>query len=185
MMNKISLHIGKNISRIRKERDLSLDKVAELTGVSKAMLGQIERGESNPTVTTLWKIANGLRVSFSSLMKEEAVNVTVVSTENVQPVIDPEGRYLVYSLFPFTPQKQFEIFFVVLEPEHTQESEPHHPGVEEYIMVSEGTLEVMIDGDVYKIEKGHAIHFQADTPHAYRNSFTHPVTYFVMILYHI
>lgn len=182
-MNKMGSHIGKNISRIRKERDLSLDKVAELTGVSKAMLGQIERGESNPTVTTLWKIANGLRVSFSSLMKEDAPNVTVVSTENMPPIIETEGKYTVYSLFPFDPQKQFEIFFVVLQPEHTHQSEPHHPGVEEYIMVSDGKLEIIIEGDEYKIEKGNAIRFQADKPHAYRNSLAHPVTFFVMILY--
>ncbi len=55
---------GKNLNNVRKKRQLSLDKVAELTSVSKAMLGQIERGESTPTVNVLWKIATGLKVSF-------------------------------------------------------------------------------------------------------------------------
>jgi Predicted transcriptional regulators len=60
--------IAQNLKRLREERKLSLDRVAELTGVSKSMLGQIERGDSSPTVATVWKIANGLKVSFTTLM---------------------------------------------------------------------------------------------------------------------
>ncbi len=65
-MENLTLVIGNKLKNIRNSRNLSLDDVAELTGVSKAMLGQIERGKSNPTVSTLWKISTGLRVSFSS-----------------------------------------------------------------------------------------------------------------------
>ncbi|SIE94010.1 transcriptional regulator [Mycobacteroides abscessus subsp. abscessus] len=60
-MDNIHKNIGENLRNIRRSRGLSLDMAAEATGVSKAMLGQIERGESNPTVTTLWKIASGLQ----------------------------------------------------------------------------------------------------------------------------
>ena len=55
-MDSISKDIGEKLKAIRKEMNLSLDTAAKLTGVSKAMLGQIERGESTPTVLTLWKI---------------------------------------------------------------------------------------------------------------------------------
>ena len=51
-MDNLNLIIANNLKRIRDERKLSLDKVADLTGVSKSMLGQIERGESNPTIST-------------------------------------------------------------------------------------------------------------------------------------
>ena len=64
-MKNLNLIIGNKLKDIRNKRNLSLDEVAKLTGVSKAMLGQIERGQSNPTVSTLWKIATGLKVSFS------------------------------------------------------------------------------------------------------------------------
>ena len=60
--------LGSNLRKLRTERGLSLDETSKLTGVSKAMLGQVERGESSPTVSTLWKIAAGLKVTFSSLM---------------------------------------------------------------------------------------------------------------------
>lgn len=58
-MDAMSSRISENLRQIRKEKKLSLDSMAEQTGVSKSMLGQIERGESSPTVATLWKIATG------------------------------------------------------------------------------------------------------------------------------
>ncbi|HCL78549.1 MAG TPA: hypothetical protein DIC53_01115, partial [Synergistaceae bacterium] len=59
--------VAENLKRIRSDRKLSLDGLAALTGVSKSMLGQIERGESSPTLQTVWKIANGLRISLTEL----------------------------------------------------------------------------------------------------------------------
>ena len=61
--------IGKVLKKIRRERALTLDNTAELTGVSKTMLGQIERGVSVPTISVLWKIAKGLQLSFSTLLQ--------------------------------------------------------------------------------------------------------------------
>lgn len=179
--NNINISISKNVSRIRKERKLSLDQTAELTGVSKAMLGQIERGETNPTVTTLWKIANGLHVSFSSLIKEEAPLVTVVSKKNAVTVDD--GNYRVHSLFPFDPKKQFEIYSIELEPGCSHESEAHHDGVEEYVLVSEGVLELSIDQEQYMIEPEMSIMFQANRLHIYRNVGTTTVKFFNIIHY--
>lgn len=74
-MDDIQAIIAKNLVKLRKTRNLTLDQVSELTGVSKAMLGQIEKGKSTPTVTTLWKIANGLQVSFSVFLKEDKPKV--------------------------------------------------------------------------------------------------------------
>ena len=71
-MEDISQVIAKNLKEIREQRRLSLDRVAELTGVSKSMLGQIERGESNPTIQTVWKMANGLKVSLTALIDATA-----------------------------------------------------------------------------------------------------------------
>ena len=67
-MEDLTLLVAENLKRIREEKRLSLDKLAELTGVSKSMLGQIEHGESSPTVATVWKISNGLKVSFTTLL---------------------------------------------------------------------------------------------------------------------
>ena len=68
-MTDPSTNIGIVLKRVRTERGLTLEGTSELTGVSKAMLGQIERGESNPTISTLWKISTGLKLSFSELLE--------------------------------------------------------------------------------------------------------------------
>ena len=65
---QIDQKVSENLRRIRKEKGLTLDKTAELTGVSKAMLSQIERGVSSPTIARLWQIATGLNVSFSQFV---------------------------------------------------------------------------------------------------------------------
>lgn len=67
-MKNINNHISLTLKALRSERGWSLDKTAEKTGVSKAMLGQIERGESSPTIATLWKIASGFNTSFSGMI---------------------------------------------------------------------------------------------------------------------
>ena len=69
-MDDINNVIADNLKRMRKENRWSLDTVAEMTGVSKSMLGQIERKESSPTVATLWKIATGLHISFTALLEQ-------------------------------------------------------------------------------------------------------------------
>lgn len=70
------------------------------------MLAQIEKGKSSPTVTTLWKIANGLQVSFSVFMKEAVKpQIEKININQLPPVIDNNGNYLVYSIFPYHPEK--------------------------------------------------------------------------------
>ncbi|WP_338754530.1 XRE family transcriptional regulator [Bacillus sp. FJAT-52991] len=182
-MDSLQHLIGKNFADIRKKRRLSLDQTAELTGVSKGMLAQIEKGNTNPTVTTLWKIANGLNVSFSAFMKEEAAQITQIKKDELQPLVDDQGNYLVYSLFPFHPDKQFEIFFVELKPGFTHEADEHNPTSEEYVLVSEGHLTMEIRGEDYSLHKGEALHFQAKDKHLYKNMTKEMTTFFVVISY--
>ena len=59
--------VAKNIRRLREESKLSMDELSKLSGVSKSMLAQIERGEENPTISTLWKLSNGMKVPFDAL----------------------------------------------------------------------------------------------------------------------
>ena len=64
-----NLNIGQRLKAARQNRNMTLDGLAEITGVSKPMLGQIERGRSSPTVNTLWKIATGMKIPFSSFFQ--------------------------------------------------------------------------------------------------------------------
>ena len=66
-MDSMNMIVAKNIRRLREESKLSMDELSKLSGVSKNMLAQIERGEENPTISTLWKLSNGMKVPFDAL----------------------------------------------------------------------------------------------------------------------
>ncbi|MFJ8063935.1 helix-turn-helix domain-containing protein [Psychrobacillus sp. NPDC096426] len=168
-MKEIHVVVAENMRAYRKANKLSLDKVSELTGVSKTMLGQIERGDSIPTITTMWKIANGLKVSFTSLIKESTNDVTIISKNDLLELPENDGKYKVYPYFPFEDDKQFEIYMVEIEPGGYLEADPHHDGTEEYITVFDGQLELTISGQIYLLEKDHSIRFKANCKHAYHN----------------
>ncbi|MDR3544121.1 MAG: XRE family transcriptional regulator [Desulfosporosinus sp.] len=183
---QIKFNIDKNLNKARKRRGLSLDKVSELTGVSKAMLGQIERGESAPTVNVLWKIATGLKVSFSSLLsnQEEDKETLLIHHSEVTPIIEENGQMRIYPQFIFDSNRGFEVFIIELEQGCSHKSEPHDEGVEEYISLIEGVLEVNIGEDIYVLNKGDAMRYMANKKHIYRNladkctSFHHIIYYF-------
>lgn len=182
-MEHIHKKVGKNLQSIRKTRGLSLDQVAELTGVSKAMLGQIERGDSNPTISVLWKIVNGLRISFTSLIEEDEPKISVIEADQLEPFLEQDGNYRVYPMFPFDQRKGFEIYSVQMNPGCSHTSEPHNEGVEEFIIVTKGLLHIEINGEMYSIKAGNAIHFPADQPHSYHNQLDEIISYTTLIHY--
>lgn len=182
-MDAIHIRVGRNLQRIRKQRGLSLERAADLTGVSKGMLHQIERGETQPTVTTLWKIATGLNISFSSLLKDDEAAVFIVSQKEVPDAIEDHGRCQVYLLFPFDPQTRIEIFSITLSPGCSYVSSPHKEGVQEYITVVSGVFSLQIHDDIYTLPTGHAIRFVANVQHRYINSTDLNVTIQVVMHY--
>src|SRR5699024_8195961 len=137
-MEDIGKIVAGNLRSIRKKRSLSLDKVSELTHVSKSMLGQIERGESNPTIQTIWKIANGLKVSLTSLIVAKKPDISIVKKENISPIIEDEGRFRLYPIFPFDDERRFEILSIEIDPESSSRSAPHEEGTIENLTVQEG-----------------------------------------------
>ncbi|MDX8360522.1 helix-turn-helix domain-containing protein [Cytobacillus sp. IB215316] len=169
-MEEIQKILGKNLKAIREKQKLSLEKASDLSGVSKAMIGQIERGESSPTITTIWKIANGLKVSFTSLINVPEPEAKIVLRSEVQAVSDDNGRYRVFPTFPFSEDKQFELYSIEIEPEGKLDSRGHKDGSEEYITVFDGEVLVSINGANYKLKNGDSIKFKADRPHSYYNT---------------
>lgn len=181
-MENLSVNIGNNLAKIRKSRGLSLDQTAQLTGVSKAMLAQIEKGRSNPTISIIWKIANGLHVSFTSLLEKDRTDITIVSRDEVTPVTEENGDFRSYPLFPFDVSTRIEMYFVEMSPECVHPSEPHNEGVEEYIVVESGSLILTIGSARYELAAGQAIRFTAAEPHAYENPSAEEVNRFLVTI---
>lgn len=169
-MDHLNSIIAENLKRIREERKLSLDTVARLSGVSKSMLGQIERSEVNPTVSTVWKIANGLKISFTSMMSRPERDIELVPRDQVLSFIEDEGRFRNYAMFPFDETRRFEMYMVEVDPGGSLAAEGHLPGSQEFITVSQGVITVGVGDAEYVVEQGNALRFKADMPHSYRNT---------------
>lgn len=165
-------HIANHLKTLRQQRGWSLDKAAQETGVSKAMLGQIERLESSPTVATLWKIASGFHVSFSSFLEDSPGNATetIYRPQPQQALQHADEQLKITSLFPFDPELRFECFMIELLPHCEQLSTPHEPGVIEHIIVIEGTVDILIHQDWHVLHPGDGLRFDASKPHGYRNT---------------
>lgn len=162
-MQDIYKCISHTLKALRKERGWSLDKAAQETGVSKAMLGQIEREESSPTIATLWKIASGFNTPFSTFI----AGIRSVKTEMLHPA---DTKIKVLTLFPYDQALHLEIFLIELLPGCEHLSPPHKEGVIEHVLVAQGAIELLVDGTWKALSQGEALRFQANQPHGYRNA---------------
>lgn len=169
-MKNLNLVISMNLKRIREDKKVSLDKVAQMTGVSKSMLGQIERGESNPTITTLWKIANGLKVSFASLINQPQSDTVIVTKEDIETLTEDNGKYKAYPFFPYEDGRRFEVYGIEIEKGGYLSAEPHGQETHEFIIVFDGEITIRVENEEYTVKKGESIRFRADKPHSYHNS---------------
>lgn len=168
-MEQLGRVIGDNVKRLRSDGGLSLDALAKLSGVSKSRLGQIERGEANPSITTVWQIANALRVEFSALVTSPQPESLLVDPAEVEPITADDGRYRVYTLFPFDAALGFEVYRSELDVDGHFHSEPHGRGTMEMAILFSGRLSVQAAEEERELGPGQAIRFRADAPHGYRN----------------
>ncbi|SMF69491.1 transcriptional regulator, XRE family with cupin sensor [Paenibacillus uliginis N3/975] len=169
-MEEIHLILARNLKALREKEKLSLEKVSQLSGVSKTMIGQIERGESSPSLTTIWKIANGLKISFTSLINNPQPDTKVVLKNEIQVLSEDNGRYRVFPYFPFQEDRRFEVYSVEIEKEGLLSSDSHREGTEEFITVFDGEITIRVSEGEYKLKSGDSIRFRADRPHTYYNS---------------
>lgn len=180
-MEQMSRNIGYQLKKIRQQRSLSLDDVAKATNVSKAQLAQIEKGEANPTVSTIWKIAAGLHISFSSLLQPPEDQFIKIVGENRTFVSEEDGNYRVYSIVPYNPKRGWELYKVEMAPNIIHESEAHSDGVEETITVIKGELIVTCGEMEEHLVEGDTLIFSAHQPHKYTNP-TNELTAFHLII---
>ncbi len=162
---------------------MSLETLANQSGVSKSMLGQIERGEVNPTISVLWKIANGLKVTFTSLIDRPQANTEVVRAGELNPITEDEARFQNFPVFPYTADRPFEIYRIKLLPAGRLRADPHPLGTFEFITVYSGVLSLTVGEEVFELSNGDSIRFQADVVHSYIN-LSNEETNLSMVIYY-
>ncbi|HEX2985519.1 MAG TPA: XRE family transcriptional regulator, partial [Caproiciproducens sp.] len=141
--------IAENLKRLRTERNLSLGQLAELSEVSKVMLSQIEKGDTNPTINTIWKIANGLKVPYTALLEQQENDTIIVKKTETAIQTGNDKHYRIFCYYPNTPQRNFELFQIELDAEHSYTSVGHSEKSQEYILVLEGNLCLTVNNETY------------------------------------
>lgn len=185
-MSDIQQQFAARLKTLRAQRCWSLDRAATETGVSKAMLGQIERGESSPTLTTLWRLAKGYEVGFSTLIEpvETGLSKDEAAVDSVPRVTPEDSALAVKTILPFAADLHTELLDVEIEPGGLRESDAHRAGVIECILVQSGALSVFSDDQWHRLRTGEAHRFRADQSHAYRNdSADKPARFLNVIVY--
>ncbi len=162
--------IGDRLKQIRQKRGLTLDKTAELTGISKPMLWQIEKGRTTPTINTLWKISTGLKAPLSLFLSENDTKYTIAEVNAQNAVIEENGAMRAYTLFPYDPVRSFESFYIEFDAGCRHCSDRHCDNVTETVFVIRGKLDIIVNDRTISVSEKQAVRFSADTPHIYHNS---------------
>ncbi len=161
-----------------------MEELAERSGVSRAMISKLERGEKNPTLVVAAKLAEGFGVTLSQLVgMEERREVVVVTRDRRMVMRDPETGFERQLLSPSFGGRGVEfIRNVISEGSTSGEFPPHRRGVEEYIVVEKGRLEAVIGGEKHLLEEGDAVYFEADVTHRFDNAGDGKCSYYLVIV---
>jgi transcriptional regulator with XRE-family HTH domain len=169
----MSLTIGPRVRALREGMDLSLRDLAERSGVSAPMLSQVERGETSPTLAIADRIADGLELSLSQLLRlDESGTVSVVrSVERRTGGADGHGYEI---LTPPLPGLRAELSRHRLAPGASTggpgDPPMHEPGARETALVETGAVDLLVDGERHQLGAGDCVTFDADLPHHFENS---------------
>jgi len=176
--------LGYNLRRLRTRRGYSLERLAKISGVSRAMLGQIELGRSVPTINLLWKVARALDVPFAALISDTRPGTPVLLRAALaKTLVSQNGSFSSRALFPFDAPHKVEFYELRLAAHASEEAEPHPPGTQENLVVCTGSVVIDAGGATHHLGPGDAILFEADVPHSYRNGGDVEALMFLVMIY--
>jgi XRE family transcriptional regulator, regulator of sulfur utilization len=172
MTEPVTLAVGPRVRALREAEGLSLRDLAERSGVSAPMLSQVERGETSPTLQVAARIAAGLRLRLSQLLRlDEQGTVSIVRPDERRAGGAGGHRYEI--LTPPLPGQRAEVSRHVLAPGAATggpgDPPMHEPGARETAVVEHGALRLLIDGAEHALAAGDCVTFDADLPHHFEN----------------
>jgi transcriptional regulator with XRE-family HTH domain len=178
----VSADLGSNLRRLRLEKKLTLEGLAQLSGVSRAMISKIERGSSAPTATVLGKLAAGLNTGLSRLVGGYHKREPLLLSPFEQPVFrDPESGLERRSLSPLFPDRMVDFVVNTLPPRASVAFPPHHHGIEEYLYVSRGSIAVVVGEKRFEVPAGSSLFYHGDTRHEFHNIGSETAEFFIVI----
>lgn len=163
---QVKATIAVNLKKTRLARGFSLRELSERTGISPAMLSQLERGQANATLDVLTRLADALDLSFADLTWRYLAEPQVVRSHEGEEYLSEGGR--VRTIFGSTDRRRFEISLGEIVPDGLSERSAHGVGSLEYTVVVEGSCIVETTQWKVQLAAGDAVKFSSEIPHAYR-----------------
>ncbi len=183
-IDELAQVFGAQVRRLRDAADMTLEQLAQRSGVSRAMLSKVERGEKSPTIGIATRIAHALDASLSELIGgSDTRGKVVVMRRDRRPVFrDPETGFERHIVSPAPGGTRVELLFHHLPAGASTGFLPAYPlGTEKHVAVTEGELVVVIDGAEHRLGTGDALFFQANVDHRFDNRTAAPCGYFLVV----
>lgn len=174
-MRKSPPDLGKTLQSLRKDQRLTLDKLAEMSGLSKSMLSQIERGQTNPTFATLWNLTHALGVDITHILKNSTDSaqspalIEHLQTHFTPTIQSPDGKCSLKILSPVSSVAQMEWYDFRLSAGGCLQSGAHSPGTVEHLTCQHGRLEITAGDEQFSLTEGETLRYRADLPHTITN----------------
>lgn len=178
------IEVGSRVKRLRTQAGLTLEEFATRSGVSRAMLSKVERGEKSPTLAIIVRIAKGLNVSMSALMGAEPdpAQVSVIRKANRLAFRDAETGFERHNLSPTHLDNDLEFLLHRIPPgESSGELPPYQVPTEKYLVVHEGQLTVQTGEANYVLETGDSFYFDVRDSYRFINAGKTPCAYYLVI----
>ena len=168
----LSGQLGKTVQRLRKAYNLSLSELSEQSGVAKSIISQIERNETNPTLATIWRLAQALDVTIERVLRErdDSPFIEKISRGDTPILVSDDGKCRLAITGWIKTVDWLQCYDFSAEPGGVLESDAHQPGAVESLSVIEGELQVEVAGETDFLRAGETLRYRADRPHLIRNA---------------
>ena len=167
--------VGNKVRAMRKEKGMTLAKLSDITGLSQAIVSQIERGMANPSFTTLAQLAHGLDIPVGRFfIGQDQTKSPVVrrsARRHLKNVTRESVGEAVHELLTPDRDGTIEAQWIMTPPGHDTSATPFTHSGEEFCYIISGRKDVYLDGVCYSLEEGDSITYPAETPHWYKNSY--------------
>jgi len=164
--------VAATLKRLRRQKNLSLEELAQVSGVSRSMLSQIERDATNPTVATLWRITNALGVSIDQALGSPVPpsDLEVLPAHALPQIGSADGLMVLRVLGPLATAGTHEWYELTAKPKAVLDSKAHASGTREHLYVTEGEITVTSGEQRQLVMAGSVARYRADLPHTLRNT---------------
>jgi transcriptional regulator with XRE-family HTH domain len=181
----LNQYVCEKVRQLRKRRGWTLEQLAELSGVSRSMLSQVERGAANPTLAVAFRIATAFGLSLGDLVDGATQNsrIDVIRYDDETSIFRDDDCCRVRTLSPLNLEKDVEFYEVVLHGGCELRSAAHFEGTREFLTVQKGSVVVTTGTETVTLKKGDSVQYNADVEHSIKNGGSGDAIMFLVDIY--